>query len=219
MKMFSAAVALMATLGLASVADAMPNDPDTTPGAPPFCKTYASKTANVVAKALKRNASCLDYGKGMHSDYRMHYDWCLRTPRTEVEGAAEHIRDLSNRCVAAAVAPPARQAGNGKLKWVGPWVWIHPLTLFGRPVDTKGQRLSIELLDNNRVNLCVDLRSPKTSCSVVGYLQSNGIYTISNGSGLYEIRATPEGLTGQFWWRKENRARTGPDGTFALKVL
>lgn len=100
-KKIHAVVVASAMLAGVSVAGAMPNDPDTTPGGEAFCKMYASTTARLVADALKRKSSCLDYGKGVHSDYQMHHDWCMRTPATEVEGAANHIRDLVNRCLAA----------------------------------------------------------------------------------------------------------------------
>ena len=101
MKSFYAAVALMATLGFASTADAMPNDPDTTPGDAAFCNRYAFSTKQFVDGILARKPSCLDYSKGVHGDYQMHYSWCQRTPRTSVEGAARNIRNLGNRCIAA----------------------------------------------------------------------------------------------------------------------
>lgn len=102
----------------ANVAGAMPNDPDTTPGGQAFCETYAATTARLVGDALKRKSSCLDYGRGVHSDYRMHYDWCMRTPATEVEGAAAHIRDLVNRCVAAGGAQDRPKRGAAGVGWI-----------------------------------------------------------------------------------------------------
>lgn len=108
-KISVAIFALAVTTG-ATVAWSMPGDPDTTPGGQRFCGQYASTTAAVVGDALKRNPSCLDYGRGVHADTRMHFDWCMRTPRTEVEGAADHIRRLVAQCSRPAVrqsAPPA----------------------------------------------------------------------------------------------------------------
>ncbi|ATQ69619.1 hypothetical protein Ms3S1_36160 [Methylosinus sp. 3S-1] len=99
MKMLLAAIAATAMLGCASAAVAMPNDPDTTPGDGYFCDKYASSTKRFVDGVLARKPSCLDYGKGVHADYQMHFSWCQRTPRTEVEGAARHIRDLGRQCV------------------------------------------------------------------------------------------------------------------------
>lgn len=110
----------LSVIGGAVGANAMPNDPDTTPGGPRFCQQYASTTSNVVAGGLQQNPSCLDYGRGVHSNYQMHYDWCMRTPRTEVEGASMHIRDLVARCTGApapqkprAAAPPPPDDGIG----------------------------------------------------------------------------------------------------------
>ena len=102
----------------ASVAGAMPNDPDTTPGGRDFCKTYASTTAKIVSDALKRKADCLSYGTGMHADVRMHFDWCMRTPATEVQGAAGHIRDLANRCIAAAGGPGRPKKATAGIGWI-----------------------------------------------------------------------------------------------------
>lgn len=99
MKTIYAAVAAMFTLGYASVAAAMPGD---RPGDAAFCNNYAFTTKQFVDGVLARNPSCLDYGKGVHGDYQMHYSWCQRTPRESVEGAARAIRNYGNRCLAAA---------------------------------------------------------------------------------------------------------------------
>jgi hypothetical protein len=73
-----------------------------------FCEQYASTTADVVSDALKTNPECLDYSKGVHSDYTMHFNWCRQNSRDTVTGAADHIRDLVSRCTAAA-APPVKK--------------------------------------------------------------------------------------------------------------
>lgn len=109
----SAVVCALGVMAGSSVAWAMPNDPDTTPGGRRFCQQYASTTADVVAGALRHKPSCLDYGRGVHSNYGMHFDWCMRTPRTEVEGAADHIRRLVAQCSGPAARrsapPPAKR--------------------------------------------------------------------------------------------------------------
>lgn len=142
MKIYTALCAL-AMIGGASAAGAMPNDPDTTPGGPAFCQEYASKTARVVARALDRKPSCQDYGKGVHSDYNMHYDWCMRTPRTEVEGAASHIRDLVRGCAGPAGDPQQGGAQRQGVDWVRQSAGaISPAAVpAGR--DTNGERLFI----------------------------------------------------------------------------
>lgn len=161
------------------------------------------------------------------------YQWRVSGPQGLVTGSVSFSGDVAKaiaelracvRANAAAVptpraaapsAPAARTSGN--LKWSGDWVWIRPMMIFGKPVDTQGQRLSIELLPNNHVNICVDLRRNDT-CKNVPFTERNGIYTLSpNGSELYEIQIAQNGLSGQFWWQKDNRTRTGADGTFFLK--
>jgi hypothetical protein len=101
MRMLLAAIAAVATLGCASVTVAMPNDPDTTPGDASFCKNYAASTKRFVDGVLARQPKCLDFSRGVHGDYQMHFSWCQRTARSEVEGAARHIRDLGRQCVGA----------------------------------------------------------------------------------------------------------------------
>lgn len=151
------------------------------------------------------------------------YQWRVSGPQGIVTGSVSFSGDVAKAigelraCVKAntAATPAARTSGN--LKWSGDWVWIRPMVIFGKPVDTRGQRLSIELLPNNRVNICVDLRRSDT-CKNAPFTEKNGIYTLSPiGSELYEIQVAQNGLSGQFWWRKENRTKTGADGTFFLK--
>lgn len=111
--MMRAAVAASVLLGGASVAHAMPNDPDTTPGNEGFCQNYARSTSAFVGKVLERKPSCMDVGRGVHADYNMHLAWCRYTPQTNVEGAARHIRDLANRCIGAGAAGPGGKVGAG----------------------------------------------------------------------------------------------------------
>lgn len=161
------------------------------------------------------------------------YQWRVTGPQGIVTGTVPFSGDVAKAiaelraCVnanagvaaaprAAAPATPAAQT-SGNLKWSGDWVWIRPMVIFGKSVDTRGQRLSIELLPNNRVFICVDLRRNDT-CKNAPFTERNGIYTLSpNGSELYEIQVAQNGLSGQFWWQKENRTRTGADGTFFLR--
>lgn len=109
LKTLRAAIAVSVLLGGTSVADAMPNDPDTTPGNEGFCQNYARSTSEFVGRILEQKPSCMDVHRGVHANYNMHLAWCRYTPQTNVEGAARHIRDLASRCIG--VPPPA--AGNG----------------------------------------------------------------------------------------------------------
>lgn len=63
-----------------------------------FCQQYASSTADVANEAISRNPGCLDFSRGVHGVYAMHYDWCLRNSRDTVWGAADHIRNLAAQC-------------------------------------------------------------------------------------------------------------------------
>ncbi|MFH1340476.1 MAG: hypothetical protein ABIL01_04560 [Pseudomonadota bacterium] len=83
------------------------------PGGARFCNQYASSAADIAGDAIKRNPSCLDFGKGMHANYQMHYNWCMRTPRFEAEGAGDNIRRLADRC-SRGQGPGARRPAAGR---------------------------------------------------------------------------------------------------------
>lgn len=110
MKMIYAATAVAVTIACASVAEAMPGDQ---PGDAAFCNNYAFSTKQYVDGVLARKPSCLDYSKGVHNNYQMHFDWCRRTSRGEVEGAAQNIRRLGNQCLGAGQRGGNFGGGNG----------------------------------------------------------------------------------------------------------
>ncbi|PTV97701.1 hypothetical protein C8J27_101819 [Rhodobacter aestuarii] len=70
-----------------------------------FCQQYASTTAAVAQEAIDQNPNCLDFSRGVHGVYQMHYDWCMQNTRDEVWGAADHIRNLAAECTTP-FAPP-----------------------------------------------------------------------------------------------------------------
>ena len=86
-------LAFVVTVGLAGAALAQNK-----PGGDRFCKKYASNVSEIAKNAIAQNGSCFDPSKGMHSSYQAHYDWCMKTPRDEVKGAAGNIRRLARRC-------------------------------------------------------------------------------------------------------------------------
>lgn len=112
----------------------------------------------------------------------------------------------------------AAPANNGNLKWVGPWSWSRPLMIFGKPSNTSGERVSVERLQNNQVNLCMDLGKPAT-CKVVPYTRQNEAYIITAAGGYYEVRLNNDSLFGMFWWDPKKRAQTTPDGTFSARQV
>lgn len=156
------------------------------------------------------------------------YQWRVSGPKGVVTGSVSFSGDVAKviaelrACVKAnsaaaqprpAPAPAARSGGN--LRWSGDWVWIRPLTIFGKPTNTRS--LSIELLQGDRVNICYDL-SRSSTCKVVPFTQQSGVYLLSyGGTDIFQIQLASGGLVGQYWFDKQNRGRTGPDGTFALR--
>ncbi|MBB4302477.1 hypothetical protein GGD81_001507 [Rhodobium orientis] len=73
-----------------------------------FCHQYASTTADVAQDAINKNPACLNPSKGVHGVYQAHYDWCRKTPRKTVEGAADNIRRLARQCTRQAGGPNGR---------------------------------------------------------------------------------------------------------------
>lgn len=76
-----------------------------------FCRQYADTVATASEDAIERNSACLSPSEGVHGDRRNHTDWCLRTPRGEVEGAAVHIRRLATKCARDSMQAPEEYGG------------------------------------------------------------------------------------------------------------
>lgn len=81
------------------------------PGDAAFCQQYAAAASTAAKDAIALNPACQDFSKGVHAVVKMHVDWCLRTDRTEVEGASTHIRRLASRCTQGALAAPTDYGG------------------------------------------------------------------------------------------------------------
>lgn len=150
------------------------------------------------------------------------YRWSINGPQGTVSGTVSFSGDIGKAiaelraCVKAnkAAAPP-RPAAASTSKWSGAWNWTRPMMIFGKPHYIKG--LSIELLQGNRVRFCADLSNP-AACKVVPFSERGGLFTLSpHGSDFYEVRLVNDTLNGQMWWKKEDRTRTTPDGTFVLR--
>ncbi len=89
------------------------------PGGVRFCKQYASSVASIAADAIKKNPACLNPSKGMHPVYQMHFSWCMRTPRNQVEGAADNIMRLAKQCTTGR-GNPGNRGGPRPMQGVGP---------------------------------------------------------------------------------------------------
>ena len=109
--------------------------------------------------------------------------------------------------------PPSTPPSSGNLSWEGKWSWAR---FPGGGRAPQNQRISIELLQNNRVRLCFDTAVP-ASCGVYPFDSGNAAYTLSRGSDHFEIRLVENDLFGQYWTITEQRSRVTPDGTFLLK--
>ncbi|MGE3646345.1 MAG: hypothetical protein AB7F96_21070 [Beijerinckiaceae bacterium] len=224
MIMYRTMLCALALTGAISAANAQGG----APGGPAYCKMYASTTAGTVRDALNRNSACLDYSKGVHNNYNMHYDWCMRTPTAQVESAANHIRELANKCSRQGQGAQRRPANTSTTKWSGPWNWVRPLVFNfsggpGAPLPgprdvtvRKRENGSFELLPNNRVKVCIS----KNPCSIYPFTFNNGGYNIDASSGFMHVRTNDQGrtLSGQFWWDKKKRTQTTPDATFVLSL-
>lgn len=91
------------------------------------------------------------------------------------------------------------------------------MVLFGKPAPSRGPRLSIELLPNNQVSFCYNVKEPE-NCQVVAFTEKRGIYRLyPNKSNAMEVRLIADGLAGEFWWDRKNQQTMTPDGTFFLK--
>ncbi len=183
--------------------------PQQAPGGARFCQQYASSTADVAAEAIRQNPACQDFSRGVHANYQTHYNWCMRTPRPQVEGAADHIRELANRC-----APPRRNPGNragpppqrgpgplgrvwdeSEAGWHGTWtrighsnafkaIWTHPR---GSVVRAD---LTITIAGNRVTVIRRDTFGPAVGqgCRYTGTLQGNvvsGQYNCDWGRGSH----------------------------------
>jgi hypothetical protein len=80
------------------------------PGDARFCQSYAANVSGIGRLAIKKNPACLDYSKGVHGDYTMHYDWCMKTPASSVQGAEANIRRLVSACTGNAAPAPRQPA-------------------------------------------------------------------------------------------------------------
>lgn len=65
-------------------------------GDPRFCGNYAHNAASLGDAVMKKNAKCLDLSRGLHPDYKSHFDWCMRQLPSSVQGAEANIRRLAS---------------------------------------------------------------------------------------------------------------------------
>lgn len=84
------------------------------PGGSAFCQTFAADAARRGERAIKLNPACLDYTNGVHGNYRMHYDFCMSKPASQVQNYAVGIRALVAMCGRDTRLPPQAQPANRK---------------------------------------------------------------------------------------------------------
>lgn len=129
-----------------------------------FCQQYATAVSAVAKDAIAINASCQDFSKGVHAVAKAHVDWCLKTDRTAVEGAATNIRRLASRCTNGAIASPAEYGGYnivGNDRFERPYAaagkWDVRAALSGQ---TFMYCVAVSNVDGRKVRLGVDLVQP-----------------------------------------------------------
>lgn len=157
------------------------------PGDARFCQSYAANVSGMGGLAIKKNPACLDYSKGVHGDFKMHYDWCMNNPASSVQGAEANIRRLVSACTGNASRPapgigkPQNPIVDLNFRWSGSWVWTNT----GRSNNIS----TLEIVQNNMVSYCYD-----SSCWRVPYQSRNGVISFSaNGKNYFEFRPTNGG--------------------------
>lgn len=116
--MNKAGIALVILIGATSAAVAQGNTS--------MCQGYAANAAGMADLAIKKNPACLDYSKGVHGNFQMHFDWCMKNPAPSVQGAEDNIRRLVTACTQNAAAPAPMPAPMPSSPAVAPpatWAW------------------------------------------------------------------------------------------------
>lgn len=112
-------------------------------GSDRFCHQYAEIISDIARTAIAKNPACQDFGRGVHSNYQSHYNWCMRNSQDTVHGASDHIKNLAAQCTTNSNA--TGQGGGflgqvwrvNSLGWTATWhrvgsssnfkaVWNHP---------------------------------------------------------------------------------------------
>ena len=137
------------------------------PGDSAFCQQYAAAAATAAKDAIAINPACQDFSKGVHAVTKAHVDWCLKTDRTEVEGASAHIRRLASRCTNGQLAAPNGYGGYDIVandRFEKPWGEAGPWRI---RAARSGQTFMYCVADSNaggrRVRIGVDLVQPGDS--------------------------------------------------------
>lgn len=137
------------------------------PGDAAFCQQYATAAATAAKDAIAINPACQDFSKGVHVVTKMHVDWCLKTDRTEVEGASTHIRRLASRCTNGQLAAPNGYGGYDIVandKFEKPWGEAGPWKIrAARSGQTFMYCVAASNAGGRRVRLGVDLVQPGDS--------------------------------------------------------
>lgn len=163
------------------------------------------------------------------------YQWRVSGPRGILSGSVSFSGDVAKvlaevrKCASANTVarpePATKPSSAGK--WSGEWRWIRPLVFNfggGQPPPAPGPQdvtvrqrttASFELQPNNQVKVCISTNP----CNVYSFAYSNGAYNVEVSGGAMSVVTNDQGrsLNGEFWWKKENRARTTPDATFTLR--
>ena len=108
-----------------------------------FCQTYAANVAGMGNLAIKRNPACLDYSKGVHGDFSMHYDWCMKMPPSSVQGAEANIRRLVSACTGRQQPPAGGGAAGHGGRFIVNGLSGKCIDVSGDPGSADGTRLQL----------------------------------------------------------------------------
>ncbi|MFT4099126.1 MAG: hypothetical protein QM651_18545 [Rhodoblastus sp.] len=202
---------LVATVAIASLSCG----PAMAQGDTRFCSTYGANMAGVVDLALKKNPACLDYAKGVHSNYQMHFDWCMKQPQASVQGAEANIRRLVTQC-AGNGAQPSRAANSARpnksaLRFEGTWIW--------RDKSRGTLPATFELYPNRQGEgrYCYPARAGLQCFDIRYTIQGNAYVFTNNGVNWFSMTSPePGAMTGRYWDRRAD-VNLPPSATISMR--
>ena len=203
------------TLGVMGLAAMALVSPALAQGSRDFCGRYAANMAGVGQGAIARNPACLDYNRGVHGNYQMHFDWCMRSSPDTVQGAEGNIRRIVTQCTGNAQPPrpqqaaPRPQSSPGTVRFSGTWRWSNGNLL----------PATFELYPARRgeAGYCYGTGGGRRCFDVRYTLQGNS-YTFTNNGTDWFVMTSPEPgvMNGRYWGRRSDTSRP-PDATISMR--
>lgn len=189
-------------------------------GDPRFCRNYAHNAASLGDAVMKKNAKCLDLSRGLHPDYKSHFDWCMRQLPSSVQGAEANIRRLASQCNATGPAPsaPRPASGAGEEPFgqnIGSWQFTQAPDRTKVFCRAKSGSYVVGRYGNGQYRLSVNEKGLKGSFEGANLgigTQNSPVTASSDGSRVYipvdETEMAQIIRAGGFSWRAWNRQGT-----------